>query len=131
VKRQRQTRDELQSRADQERRLSEPFGENRIAEGDWLKDQSRYIDLRSRAMQIRGLPDGAPDWVATTAEMLRVFTGLTDPDDTAVGGRFKRENREVLEERRQADCDTSWSIVEQHFGDRDRKLRESCNAQTQ
>jgi hypothetical protein len=130
VKQQRQTHDELQSRADEERRLREPFGENRTAEEDWLKDDFLYIDLRSLAMKIRGLPDGAPDWVAKTAEMLRVFAGLTDPNETAVSGQFKRENREVLEEMRQADCDT-WSIVEHHFGDRDRKLRESGNAQTQ
>jgi len=60
--------------------------------------------------------------------MLRVFAGHTYPDDTAVGGRFKRENREVLEEMQQADRD-AWSIVEHRF--RDRELRESGNAQTQ
>src|SRR5271169_488400 len=84
VKQQCQTRDEFQSRADEKRRLDDPFGENRTAEEDWLKDPFRYSYLRSLAVKIPGLPDGRPDWVATTGEMLRVFAGFTNPDDTAV-----------------------------------------------
>jgi hypothetical protein len=54
------------------------------------------------AVKIRRLPDGAPDWDETTADMQRMIAGVADPDDTCVCGRFKRENREVLEEMRQA-----------------------------
>jgi hypothetical protein len=51
---------------------------------------------------------------------------LTDPVDTATSGRFKRENREVVEQMRQADCQ-AWSTIEHRLGDRERQLREGRN----
>ena len=58
-----------------------------------------------------------------TADMLRVVAGLNDHDDTAINGRFKGENREVLEQMRQAERD-AWSTIEHRLSDRDRELRE-------
>ena len=58
-----------------------------------------------------------------TADMLRVIAGLNDRDDTAINGRFKGENGEVLEQVRQAERD-AWSTVEHRLGDRDRELRD-------
>jgi len=54
--------------------------------------------------------------------MLRVIAGPVDPDDTAPNGRFKRDNREALEQMRQADRD-AWASVEHRLGDRDGQLR--------
>ena len=58
-----------------------------------------------------------------TADMLRVTADLNDRDDTAINDRFKGENREVLEQMRQAERD-AWSTVEHRLGDRDRELRD-------
>jgi hypothetical protein len=56
--------------------------------------------------------------------MLRFIAGLSDPDDTSVGGRFKRNNRDTLEQMRQAHVN-AWSTIEHRIGDCDRELRES------
>jgi hypothetical protein len=69
------------------------------------------------------MPDGAPDRKETVAEMLRAIAGLSDPDDTAVGGRFKRD---ILEQMRQGDRDAS-TWVEHRLADRDRELCKSGN----
>jgi hypothetical protein len=82
-----------------------------------------HSDLRSLAVKIRRLPDGAPDWKEVTADMLCVIADLNDPDDTAINGRFESGNREVLEQMRQAERD-AWSTIEHRLGDRDRELRE-------
>jgi hypothetical protein len=50
--------------------------------------------------------------------------GLNDPADPYTNGRFKRENREVLEQMRQADRDARLTI-EHRLGDRE--LRERRN----
>jgi hypothetical protein len=55
--------------------------------------------------------------------MLRFIAGLSDPDDTSVGGRFKRDNRDTLEQMRQAHHN-AWSTIDR-LGDRNRELRES------
>jgi hypothetical protein len=68
---QRQAKEELENRAAEEQRLRDPLGgENGAAEEDRLKDPLAYSDLRSLAVKIRRLPDGAPDWEETTADML-------------------------------------------------------------
>jgi len=70
------------------------------------------------------LPDGGSDWEEETSETLRVIGGLPQPDHTAVGGRFKRDNRETLEKMRQSNRQ-AWSTIEHSLGDRDPELRES------
>jgi hypothetical protein len=50
--------------------------------------------------------------------MLVASAGLTDPADTATNGRFKRDNRDTLEQMRQADR-SAWSAVEQCLDDRE------------
>jgi hypothetical protein len=57
--------------------------------------------------------------------MLAAITALSDPADTATSGRFKRANRDALEQIRQADR-TAWSALEHQFADRDREFREHC-----
>ena len=47
-------------------------------------------------------------------------------DDTASNDRFQRDNREVLEQLRDGDCD-AWNSVELRLGERDRELREQRN----
>jgi len=56
-----------------------------------------------------------------TADMLSVIADRNHRDDTAIDGRFKGENREVLEQMRQAERD-AWSTVEHRLSDRE--LRE-------
>jgi len=63
------------------------------------------------------------EWGRHVADMLAVIASLTDPADTAMSERFKRDNREVLEQMRQAKRD-AWSTIEHRLGDRDRELRE-------
>jgi hypothetical protein len=77
----------------------------------WLRHSNERTTL---AVETRRLPDGAPDWEGATAEMLRVIGGLNDPDDTASNGRFKRENREVLDQLRQADRAGGGTLRERH-----------------
>jgi len=77
-----------------------------------------------KAVEIRRLPDGGSDWEEATSETLRVIAGLPQPDHTAVGGRFKRDNRETLEQMRQSNRQ-AWSTIEHRLGDRDRELREA------
>ena len=74
---------------------------------------------------IRKRPDSRPDWEGTVADMLAAITALYDPADTATSGRFKRANRDALEQIRQADR-TAWSALEHQFADRDREFREHC-----
>jgi hypothetical protein len=50
------------------------------------------------------------------ADMLAVIANLTDPADTAMSERFKRDNREMLEQMRQAKRD-AWSTIEHRLGD--------------
>ena len=61
--------------------------------------------------------------VAAGSRWLRSPT-LTGPADTAINGRFERDNREALEQLRQSNRD-AWSASEHRVGDRDRELRES------
>jgi hypothetical protein len=119
---QRQAKEKLENRAAEEQRLRDPFGG--ASEEDRLKDPVAYSDLRSLPVKIRRLPDGAPDCEEMTADMLRVIAGLAHPDDTAVGGRLKRDNRETLEQMRQANRQ-AWSTIEHRLAVRDRELRES------
>jgi hypothetical protein len=72
---------------------------------------------------IRKLPDGAPSWEDPVADVLRAIANLSDPADTAMSGRSKRDNRDTLEQMRQADRD-AWSTIEHRLADRDRQLRE-------
>ena len=58
--------------------------------------------------------------------MLAVIASLTDPADTAMSERFKRDNREVLEQMRQAKRD-AWSTIEHRLADRDRELMDQRN----
>jgi hypothetical protein len=44
-------------------------------------------------------------------------------DDTAGNDRFQPDNREVLEQMRDGDCD-AWNSVQLRLGERDRELRE-------
>jgi hypothetical protein len=44
--------------------------------------------------------------------MLHVIAELTDPEDTATTGCFKRANRDALDQMRQGDRD-AWATVEQ------------------
>jgi hypothetical protein len=55
-----------------------------------------------------------------------VIAELIDPEDTAATGRFKRGNRDTLEQMRKADRD-AWSTVMRRLGDRDLELREQRN----
>ena len=48
-------------------------------------------------------------------------------DDTASNDRFQRDNRDVLEQMRDGDCD-AWNSVQLRLGERDRKLTEKGNA---
>jgi hypothetical protein len=96
-------------------------------EGEQLDDPFGSADLHSEpklAIPISKYPDGTPSWEETVADMLRVIAELTDPDDTSVGGRFKRDNRDTLEQMRQAHRN-AWSTIEHRLGDCDRELRES------
>jgi hypothetical protein len=52
---------------------------------------------QQRLAEAVGVADGGPDWEETAADMRAMIADLTDPADTAVGGRFKRDNREVLD----------------------------------
>jgi hypothetical protein len=64
------------------------------------------------------------------ADMLAVIANLTDPADTAMSGRFKRDNREVLEQIRQGDRE-AWPSVEHRLCDRDANCgNQSMNRRT-
>ena len=54
-----------------------------------------YSDLRqpSLAVASRKMADGGPDWEETAADMRDAIATLTDTVDTAMTGRFKRDNR--------------------------------------
>jgi hypothetical protein len=82
-----------------------------------------YPQPSPKAVDICWLPDGGPDLEEATSETLRVIAGLPQPDHTAVAGRFKHDNREVLDQMRQGDRD-AWQSVELRLADRDRELRE-------
>jgi hypothetical protein len=70
---------------------------------------------------LKTLADGTtPDWEATVSAMLEIIAGLTDPADTAVGGRYKQVTRDLLDAMRKADRD-AWSTIEHRLGDRDRR----------
>ena len=89
----------------------------------WISGEgSRLLRHAKGERKIRSSRSCA-DWEEMTADMLRVIAGLNDRDDTAINGRFKGENGEVLEQKRQAERD-AWSTVEHRLGDRDRELRE-------
>jgi hypothetical protein len=143
---QRQAREELEGSGGQERQLTDPFatdpfappdqtglqtGGGRATEEVGFVDPFGYSDLRepdrregaSLAVAIRQLPDGGPDWEETAAAMREKIATLTDRADTATDGRFKRDNRDVLEEMRDGDRN-AWGAVEHRLGDRDRELRE-------
>jgi hypothetical protein len=126
---QRQARDELQRRDKDERRLKDPFGQDEAAAKP-LEDPFGYSDLRDTrdplTVPLRKMADGCPDWEETAADMRAMIATLTDPADTAVNGRFKRDNGAVLDQMRLADRD-AWSSVEHRLGDRDRELREAGN----
>jgi hypothetical protein len=49
---------------------------------------------------------------------------FSDPDDTPLSGRFKRDNRDTREQMRQGHHN-AWSVIEHRLGDRDRELQES------
>jgi hypothetical protein len=46
------------------------------------------------------LPDGGLDWEKTAADVRAMIAELSDPADTAKGGRFKQDNRDTLEQMR-------------------------------
>jgi hypothetical protein len=69
------------------------------------------------------MPHGEINWEDTAADMLAAIAGLTDPAGTAMGGRFKRDNRDTPEQMRQADRD-AWSAIEHRFADHEREFRE-------
>jgi hypothetical protein len=131
---QRQGNDEAGRTAAAEQRLKDPFADvedDRSGAADELADPFAYGgssdsgagDSAGLAVPTRKLPGGEPNWEETVADMLVVIAGLTEPADTAGNGRFKRDNREVLDRMREADRD-AWSTVERRLGDRDRELRE-------
>lgn len=122
---------QAQDEARREQTFTDPFGAR--AEGEGGEDDGdpfAYSDLRNGLDGVRvavsKYPDGSPSWEDTVADMLRLIAELDDPEDTAATGRFKRANREVLEEMRQADRD-AWNTVELRLADRDRELRESTS----
>jgi hypothetical protein len=72
-------------------------------------------------VKIRRLAGDAPDWEENDrghADLLRVTAGLAHPDNTAVGSRFKRDNRDTLEQMWQASRQ-AWSTIEHRLADRD------------
>jgi hypothetical protein len=83
-------------------------------------------DLRGEglALPIRKLSDGAVSWEDTFADMRRVIANLSDPADTAMSGRFRRDNRDTLRQMRRTNPDAG-STVEYRLPDRDCQLRES------
>jgi hypothetical protein len=124
------------------RDMSDPFGGDPFAapgdaadasagEEKGFGDPFGYSDLRepnqdergSLAVSIRKLPDGGPDWEETAADMRERIATLEEPADTAMSGRFKRDNAEVLDQMRDGDRD-AWNSVERRLGERDRELRE-------
>jgi hypothetical protein len=90
-----------------------------------LGDPFGYSDLRSLGVAA-SLGDGEPDWEETAANMRAIIAKLSNPANTAKGGRFKRDNRDTLQQMPQGDRD-AWSSVEHRLGDRDRELREGRN----
>jgi hypothetical protein len=102
--------------------LSDPFGEPRPEQRGFV-DPFAYSNMGSLAVPIHKTCDGAASWEDTVADMLAVIANLTDPADSAMSGRLKRDNCEVLEQMRQAKRDAWWTI-EHRLGDRDRELRE-------
>jgi hypothetical protein len=91
-----------------------------------LEDAFGYGDLRSLVVPIRSLPDGAPYYEETAADKRAMIANLTDPADTAMSGRFERENRDTLEAMLQGDRD-AWSWDELRLSERDRELREGVS----
>jgi hypothetical protein len=69
------------------------------------------------------MADGGPDWEETAADMRERIATLSDLADTALSGRFKRDNRDVLGQMRDAARD-AWNSVEVRLGEKDRELRE-------
>jgi hypothetical protein len=116
--------EELEARAAEAQQLRGPFGgEKGATEEKGFGDPFGYSDLRdpdSLAVPILKLPDGGPDWEETAAAMRVKIAELTDP---ASNGRFKADNRAVLDQMRDDDRD-AWNSVELRLGDRDRELRE-------
>jgi hypothetical protein len=101
------------------RGFADPFGYSDLREPD-------QRERGSLAVPIRKLPDGGPDWEETAADMRELIATLTDPADMAMNGRFKRDNRDVLDQMRDGDRD-AWNSVELRLADRDRERRESGN----
>jgi hypothetical protein len=82
-------------------------------------------DEASLTVPLVKMTDGGPDWEETAAEMRVCIATLDDLADTdPAGGRFKRDNAELLEQMRQCDRD-AWTSVELRLADRDRELREA------
>jgi hypothetical protein len=101
------------------RGFADPFGYSDLREPD-------QRERGSLAVPIRKLPDGGPDWEETAADMRELIATLTDPADMAMNGRFKRDNRDVLDQMRDGDRD-AWNSVELRLADRDRERREGGN----
>ena len=77
----------------------------------------------SLAVPLVKMSDGGPDWEETAAAMRARIATLEDPADTELGGSFKRDNRDVLNQMRDGERD-AWNSVERCLGERDRELRE-------
>jgi hypothetical protein len=77
----------------------------------------------SLAVPLVRMKDGGPDWEETAAEMRVKVALITDPADTGFDDRFKKANRDVLDQMREGDRD-AWMSVERRLGDRDPGLRE-------
>jgi hypothetical protein len=125
-------RRQAQQEASQDQEFTAPFGQRDGAEGEADDaDPFGYSDLRGSDDELRvpvsKFPDGSTSWEDTVADMVRVIIDLTDPEDAAPTGRFKRANRETLEEMRLNDRD-AWNTVELRLADQYRELREQHGA---
>jgi len=128
--------------AGRDQTFTDPFGQRADDEGEGepRDDPFGYSDLRGddqMVVPISKYPDGSISWEDTVADMVRVIIDLTDPEDAGPAGRFKRANRDTLEEMRLNDRD-AWNTVELRLadqyrelraglGDRERELREDSN----